>query len=100
MATTIASASPSSRGNSAPVRPDSTMYAAQNAPAARARAMPTHSSSSSGVLSASEMSTTPSPAATTATASTHRRDSTAARVSGPMNSMVTATPIGRCASEL
>ena len=66
----MARARPSSRGNSAPVRPDSTMYAAQNAPAASASAMPTSSSSSSGVLSASEMSTTPSPAATTATAST------------------------------
>ena len=28
-----------------------------------------------------------------------RRDSAAARVSGPMNSIVTATPIGRCARE-
>ena len=61
VATTIASARPSRRGNSAPVRPDSTMYAAQNAPAARASPMPTQSSSSSGVLSASEMSTTPQP---------------------------------------
>ena len=60
--------------------------------------MPTQVELVGGVLSASEMSTTPTPAATTATASTHRRDSAAARVSGPMNSIVTATPIGRCAA--
>ena len=40
VATTMAIASPSSLGNSAPVRPDSTMYAAQKAPASRASRMP------------------------------------------------------------
>ena len=45
--------------------------------------MPVFSSSAKGVWNASEMSTTPHAAASTATASTHRRDSTAARVSGP-----------------
>ena len=45
------------------------------------------------------MSTTPTAAAATATKSRALRDSTVARVSGPMNSIVTATPIGRWASE-
>jgi len=94
VATTIARASPSSWEKAAPVRDERTMYAAQQAPAAAASPRPMRSRSANGVLSAWEMSSTPIPAPTTATTSFPRRDSAAVRVSGPMNSIVTATPIG------
>ena len=65
--TASAMASPSSWANSAPVRPLSRMYAAQNAPAVAARSSPTQLRSDNGSVSASEISTTPAPAAATAT---------------------------------
>ena len=46
------------------------------------------------------MSTTPRPAAATAAMSATRLESTAASTSGPMNSMVTATPMRRWARAL
>ena len=54
---------------------------------------------SSGTVSASEISSTPAPAAATAMKSSGRRDSTVVSTSGPRNSTVTATPRGRCASD-
>ena len=75
------------------------MYAAQQAPAVAASPSPAQSSSRNGTWSACEISTTPTAAAVTAATSRGRRDSTVARVNGPRNSMVTATPIGSRASE-
>ena len=97
--TTRAIASPSSLGNSAPVRLLSRMYAAQQAPAVRASSSPIQLRSRNGTVSISEISTTPHAAASTATKSARRRDNNVVRTSGPRNSTVTATPSGRWASE-
>ena len=75
------------------------MYAAHSTPAVAARVSPIQLSSSSGTVNASEISSTPAPAAATATKSSGRRDSTVVSTSGPRNSTVTATPSGRCASD-
>ena len=77
------------------------MYAAQHAPAASARGYPPTSSSAQGRVSAPEMSTTPSRRAGDGDG-VHAAGATArsASTSGPMNSIVTATPIGSRASEL
>ena len=98
-ATAMARASPSRRSKRRPAWPLAMMYAAQQVPASAASPSPAHSSWASGVRAASEMRTTPTAAAPTAARSRARRDSTVARVSGPRNSMVTATPMGRWASE-
>ncbi|KRE52809.1 hypothetical protein ASG70_15830 [Phycicoccus sp. Soil748] len=98
-ATVIASASPSSCANWVPARPLARMYPAQQVPASAARPSPVHSIWESGTCRAREMRTTPTAAAATASRSRARRASTVARVSGPRNSTVTATPMGRCARE-
>ena len=92
-------ASPSSCANLAPVRPLKTMYAAHAAPAASASPSPARSTSARGVLVIPEIRTTPTAAPATASRSLGRRDSTVASTRGPMNSMVTATPMGSRASE-
>jgi hypothetical protein len=94
-ATTMAMARPSSCEKAAPVRLERMTYAAQQAPARAASPSPIRSSCAKGTVSASEMRTTPAPAATTARKSTARRESTTVRTKGPTNSMVTATPMGR-----
>ena len=72
------------------------MYAAQKAPAVGGKQQPGQSRSASGSVSACEMRTTPSAGGEDGgevgwPAGTAR----SARTSGPMNSIVTATPIGR-----
>ena len=90
VATTLAIASPSSPCQRRPVCALSRMYAAQAAPASSANSTPTTSRSAGSRPS----SATPSPASTTQARSRGRRDPMTARVSGPMNSMVTAIPSG------
>ena len=95
----IAMARPSSWANRAPVRRLKTMYAAHDAPAASASPSPVRSTSAQGVLTIPEIRTTPTAAPATASRSLRRWDNTVARTRGPMNSMVTTTPIGIRASE-
>ena len=94
-ATIMARVSPSSRGKRCPARADSRMYAAQAAPAVSASSTPMGSTVSAEDLSTSLMRSTPTAATRTARKSRRRRDRVAASSSGPTNSMVTATPIGR-----
>ena len=95
----IAMASPSSWANRAPVRPLKTMYAAHEAPAASASPSPARSTSAQGVLVIPEIRTTPTAAPATASRSLRRWDNTVASTRGPMNSMVTTTPMGIRANE-
>ena len=92
-ATAMARASPSSRGTPAPLA----RWRGCMPPSRRPRARPVPARSTAGRPAASrrrEMSTTPTAAAPTATRSRSRRARTVARVSGPRNSTVTATPMG------
>ena len=94
VATDIARANPSSRGKDSPTLPLNTMYAAQKAPADMAKAKPSQLNEASGTLNASEIKTTPTPAARIAARSRNRRESTAAKTSGKAVLVVTLWKTG------
>ena len=91
VARTLATASPSRPGQRAPVRALSRMYAAHAAPASSANSDAGHRQV--GRLEAEEQDTERRPAAPRPGRAPGASRATA-RVSGPMNSMVTAMPSG------
>ena len=90
---TSASARPDRPDTRSPTRLLNRMYPAQNAPAARASSTPTigRSTPVTGLNS-----TRPTAARSAQKMSIRRRDPSTATANGPVNSIVTVTPIGRC----